>query len=681
MKSLDSISRDIILTLLRSTEPLSSAVIAARLRVSKRMIRYRMDLVRGWLDERGLPLEVRPNYGIGLEASQETRRQLLDEIENLSGYQLVLSSAERIPVLIFHLLTADAPLTSTVLTDDLGVSRTTLYKDLDRVCEWFFDQGVTLVRKPRQGIFLEIQEKKRRVLLESFLLDILGEMSLLNLCSAPRRAVRSALTGRVKLQQIVCDFFDSLEMEESLRLVKAMEQLLGFQFTDNAYGLLAFQVAFQDRRVSMGHSLHISEREINELNLSPVLLAVQRTFREPLETLPAELRENEAAFLAMQVLGAQRRYTVSNIMEGIASVDTDLQEIVDHIVRTAAAYLHPSLVWDVQLSQNLTFHLQTALYRLKYDLPIRNPHLEESRQKYPYIHKVARICCVLLSSQTGRIIPEEEIGKITIHLAAAMERLRSQDKVKKKVIVVCGEGISTAWLVISRLNAVFPEIEVLEILSWTQVSDRQSFPGDMDGMISTVPLEIPGIPIVQVSPLLTEMDQDNIRRVIHLQSGEDQVAALESEVSSLASVLKPEHIQVNLLAEDWREVVRKSSQLLLETRIIEENYIRAMIDVLEQHGPYMVVFPGVALLHTSPVQGVRRLGLSLVTLAKPVEFGHPDHDPVQVAIVLAAVDSFSHINALMELIDLLRDKSLMASILAASTPRDVIQAFQRSMIG
>jgi len=58
--------------------------------------------------------------------------------------------------------------------------------------------------------------------------------------------------------------------------------------------------------------------------------------------------------------------------------------------------------------------------------------------------------------------------------------------------------------VVSRLNAKFPEIEILEIMSARKISEMRSFPGEMDGMISTVPLEIQGIPVIEVRPLLNE---------------------------------------------------------------------------------------------------------------------------------------------------------------------------------
>jgi len=64
-------------------------------------------------------------------------------------------------------------------------------------------------------------------------------------------------------------------------------------------------------------------------------------------------------------------------------MNPDLEEIVSSIMSTAATYLHPVLQQEKILAQALCCHLRTALYRLKYEIPIRNPNLAESQQKYP----------------------------------------------------------------------------------------------------------------------------------------------------------------------------------------------------------------------------------------------------------------------------------------------------------
>lgn len=108
-------------------------------------------------------------------------------------------------------------------------------------------------------------------------------------------------------------------------------------------------------------------------------------------------------------------------------------------------------------------------------------------------------------------------------------------------------------------------------------------------------------------------------------------------------------IKLKADADNWKEAVHIAGRSLLDLQAIEPRFIEAMIYTILDFGPYMVLWPGVALLHARPEDGVRHLCLSLTTFRKPVKFGHPQHDPVDIAIVLGAVDNRAHIPALLEL--------------------------------
>jgi mannitol/fructose-specific phosphotransferase system IIA component (Ntr-type) len=64
--------------------------------------------------------------------------------------------------------------------------------------------------------------------------------------------------------------------------------------------------------------------------------------------------------------------------------------------------------------------------------------------------------------------------------------------------------------------------------------------------------------------------------------------------------------------------------------------------------------------------------LSLVTLGEPVSFGHPSNDPVDVAIALAAVDSHSHLPALLELHSILVNKEAIGMIRQAVFKSEIL---------
>jgi len=97
-----------------------------------------------------------------------------------------------------------------------------------------------------------------------------------------------------------------------------------------------------------------------------------------------------------------------------------------------------------------------------------------------------------------------------------------------------------------------------------------------------------------------------------------------------------------------------------------------MIATVEQLGPYIVIAPGIALAHARPSPAVLRAGLSWVTLATPVPFGHKENDPVTLVVGLAAPDNHSHVQALATLAGLLEDERRRASLLAARTAQEVL---------
>jgi len=145
-------------------------------------------------------------------------------------------------------------------------------------------------------------------------------------------------------------------------------------------------------------------------------------------------------------------------------------------------------------------------------------------------------------------------------------------------------------------------------------------------------------------------------------------------LSSLGQLLTPQTVRLRVSAADRMDVVQQAGAMLIASGGVDERYVEAMKRVLTSLGPYMVIVPGVALLHARPEDGARRLCMSLLTLEPAVPFGNPDNDPVTVAVALAAADNESHIEALAELAALLANESAMAKIRVATSVDDVLTA-------
>jgi mannitol operon transcriptional antiterminator len=144
---------------------------------------------------------------------------------------------------------------------------------------------------------------------------------------------------------------------------------------------------------------------------------------------------------------------------------------------------------------------------------VSNPLIHEVRERYPDVYQVAAEIVAEVAPLGEATVPIDEIGFLTMYLAGSLERNRLRPKIR--VTVVCPAGMATAWILVSRLLAVFPQVEVIRVVSKTAY---ERGPDDVptDVVVSTIPVgEDPDrLPSVVVSPLLRERDIRRLSRLL-----------------------------------------------------------------------------------------------------------------------------------------------------------------------
>ncbi|HEY0248931.1 MAG TPA: PTS sugar transporter subunit IIA [Gryllotalpicola sp.] len=130
-------------------------------------------------------------------------------------------------------------------------------------------------------------------------------------------------------------------------------------------------------------------------------------------------------------------------------------------------------------------------------------------------------------------------------------------------------------------------------------------------------------------------------------------------------------VEIGARAADWRSAVRLAGDALVRAGSASASYPDRMIRVVDEFGAYIVVAPGLALAHARPGPDVTRDGISVVTLAAPVAFGHPHNDPVSVVVGLATASPDSHVALVAELANVFNDPSAIPALAAARTADEV----------
>ena len=134
------------------------------------------------------------------------------------------------------------------------------------------------------------------------------------------------------------------------------------------------------------------------------------------------------------------------------------------------------------------------------------------------------------------------------------------------------------------------------------------------------------------------------------------------------------NIQIMDSVSDWKESIRITGKSLLEKNIITENYIKAMIESIEKLGFYVILRENLAMPHARPEEGTLGTGVSLLKLNEPVYYGD---SKVQLVFVLATKDANSHLETLMQLMELFQDDESIDKLIKAQNYDEILEIIKK----
>lgn len=143
----------------------------------------------------------------------------------------------------------------------------------------------------------------------------------------------------------------------------------------------------------------------------------------------------------------------------------------------------------------------------------------------------------------------------------------------------------------------------------------------------------------------------------------------------IEKLLNEKVIEVEYEGSTWEDVVRKSGELLLQDNKIEDKYIESMVNTVKELGAYIVIDNGIALPHGRPDDGVKDMGVSVITLKDGMNFGNEEFDPVKVVIGICATDGKKHIELIGDLSSVLDTEDFVSKCSECKEKKELIDLF------
>jgi len=619
-----------------------------------------------WLKTKGIKVISKPRQGISIKIPADQKRALIKMLNQEIVNKPFHTPRERGWLILLLLFTQKKSTTNKEIQVKLGVSRATILHDLIKIDDWLKSHKLELVKRQNHGCFIRGSEKLIRQAILSLLKESVGETNLWVIVSDLDDNQMSRY--KEKVNQLFLEYISQLELSYFNTLTEQIQTGLHSLFTDQARMILTLQMAIAINRLKSGQSADILFSEINLLQPKPdysfvgsLAASMRRFFRIPIPDV-------EVAYLTILVMEAKYKRSITNtaIIQNIyRNHDERISIMVDMLLERAFLYLHPALRLDLDLKNNLFSHLANFAKAQHPQFDRMDPVLENVKRIYPEAYKVTRDSVMEINIKFGSVIDEDEIGYLTMHFLVSLEHLRVLFRNKKKVIIICNTGVATSKLLTSRVGTEFPDIEIKEVMSYFEYKSNFELL-EHDFVITSIPIPFRDKPAIIVDPLLDDgaviRIQSLLNEIDHRNLDEKGKALMLVNQLAISDLLTKDTIGLQKTASNWQEVIDLAGNLLVKSLAVEPKYIQAMKSIRERYGPYMVIMPGMALLHAFPEDGVKRLCMSMITLNPPVEFGNLEFDPVSIAFALGTVDNHSHLRVLSELIDMMKNKQIMSDL-------------------
>lgn len=496
---LDSRQASIARLLLTETEPATVDAIATELKLTSRVVRYNLPSIETFLRPEGLHVMRRRGVGVWVDGTDDRRQAILTTLGTAAGPRVLDGDDRKLQVLAALLDASPRPVHIGDLEGELGASRPTVRRDVRAAETWLEGHHLHLQRLPGVGIAIRGSEIDIRKGLLSLLLEAVPAEILLSEMSGPPES-----RSHVADPRGLAEFASRLDLPTHRSILA--QQLLEPDDNGPMAMVATLYLAIVTRRVRAGHQAELQSGQLRSLIDHPVAAAAARIAAAVEKGANLTLGEADVAAITEFLLG------FVELVDASLATQADDELVIDRLVASAAARLHPALAEDVQLRRSLGEHLRRLRVRLRYGLPVSNPLDQEVRQRYPDVYRVASEIVAALHPVGDAVVPQEEVSFLTMYLAGSLERNRLRPKIR--ITVVCPAGMATAWILVSRLSAEFPNVEITRVVSKT-VFEKDVDLAATDLVVSTIPLdELGDVQTVVVSPLLRERDLRHLSRIL-----------------------------------------------------------------------------------------------------------------------------------------------------------------------
>ncbi len=529
-----------LFVLLQQNEYRTAQQLADHLGVSEKTVRIRLRELNDELEKNGARIVSKARFGYRLEiTNQERFEEYRDERESGESGQIPDNASERSDYLMAYLLFHPGYVKVEELCDFMYISKPTLSNCLKMVEAILKRYHLSIERRPNYGIRVQGEEVDIRRLISDYFIK------------------RNCLSG-----------FDISHQDQELsRLAQQVKVLMA------KYDVHLSEISFENfvnytyisqRRIRSGYQLKMDKENLIEIGGKE-----QSFIRELISSLEAKegirYTGDEENYLLLYLAGKRM---IGNMVENDSNfvINERTDRLALEMLKRAAQEYHLDFYNNFEMRMTLNQHLVPFDVRMRYGIPLKNPMLQEIKEKYSLAYQMAYIASSVLRDYYKKEIPEDEIGYFALIFALALEKGKTD--CRYNILVVCSTGKGTSRLLKYKYEQEFSDylknIYVCDLLGLENFDTSK-----VDYIFTTVPItrEV-SAPIIEVGMFLGMDDIQKVTDILRYGNSGGMIRRYYGEQRFLTHVP----------AGSKEEILSFICRIVKEQEQVDENFYELLLE-------------------------------------------------------------------------------------------------------
>lgn len=588
-----------------------------------------------------------------------------------------LSLNERLNILKMILYFDESGLKLSDIAGTMEIPKADVKKDLEIMSEELKKDGIKLIYENYKGYKLTGNKGnllvKRLEIIEDIIRELKETGDFFNSGDSGTWHSEEYFYGYIKYEnlEITRDFLELIGKELGLEIDE--------ENYNRIFSYILMLINFDE--------LYDNKEELLSRNFlfhTPEYLAVERILGKLFKENDRKESPKEAKLLLITdlIMGIN----ISGLKDDIFYKWINEEAVAEEITDKISDMINLNLRGDKILITGLIDNLKFSIYRIKNDIQIINSVFKDlilNKDKNIEIVKKA----VEETEKEFKInFTEYELAAMAYLVRASIKRTKRNNI--KKVLLICGLGYGSSKILEESLKENY-ELDIVDVIPYYLADDLIPAYKEVDFILSTIEIhrqfEVSyGIPIIKINPVMQKEDFEklaeygieknktsiSLKKLISIIENNTEIKDRQKLIDSLKNefedriindiqktgytlkkLLKKENVKFIDEAENWKEAIFQSGDLLVSNKKVTSEYVEEMIELVEKHGPYIVLEEGIAMPHAGISENVLETGISLLVVNEKVSL--PEGRNANIFLSFAAKNKNDNIDIMNDLFELI----------------------------